>query len=129
MTPTSTLAFSISTHPNPVISTQGGLRYRRRGEPIALALAAAFLSFHSERSEEPALALAAAIALLFVCHPERSDCAFAIAQSKDLPPVPPPQSLSTHSASAAITLVPRGFSLGSHSTLKRKGALAPEARP
>jgi hypothetical protein len=36
--------------------------------------------------------------IVFRRHPERSDCAFAIAQSKDLPPVPHPHSRSNHSA-------------------------------
>jgi hypothetical protein len=32
----------------------------------------------------------------FACHPERSDCAFAIAQPKDLPPIQQPHARSNH---------------------------------
>ena len=48
---------------------------------------------------------------VFLCHPERSDCAFAIAKSKDLPPSRLPHSRSNHST---------GESLPTHT---------PEARP
>ena len=66
---------------------------------------------------------------VFARHPERSDCAVAIAQPKDLQPSRQPHSRLGHSTRTATTLVPRGFSLGFHTTPGKKGALAPEARP
>jgi len=54
--------------------------------------------------------------LVFRRHPERSEG-------------PPHFARTTQNFRVATTLVPRGFSLGSHTTPERKGALAPEARP
>jgi hypothetical protein len=61
MTPASTLAFSISTHQNPVISTEGGALCRRSGETPVFAVAFAFAFAFAF-----ALALAFALAFAFL---------------------------------------------------------------